>query len=61
MPRRGATVTQADIARTIRAMVAAGLKISRCVTRPDGVAIETTEEFLPDDQSKTKPKKVVVL
>jgi hypothetical protein len=55
MPRRGATVTQADVARTIRAMVAAGLKITRCVTRPDGVSIETTEEIEPPETEQKKP------
>jgi hypothetical protein len=41
MPRRAATVTQADVSRTIRAMKAEGLIIVRCVTRADGVVIET--------------------
>lgn len=41
MPRRPATVTQADVARTIRAMLQEGLKVVRVVTRKDGVSIET--------------------
>lgn len=41
MPRRAATVTQADIARAIRAIQAAGLPVMRVVVRPDGVAVET--------------------
>lgn len=41
MPRRAATVTQADIARAIRAIQAAGLPVSRIVVRPDGVIVET--------------------
>jgi len=42
MPRRPATVTQADIARTIRAWRDAGVPAEqlRVVHRPDGVAIE---------------------
>ncbi|TXN76680.1 hypothetical protein [Methylobacterium sp. WL8] len=42
MPRRAASVTQADIARVIRAAQAAGLPVLRIVVRADGVAIETT-------------------
>ena len=41
MPRRAAMVTQADIARAIRAIQAAGLPVMRVVVRPDGVAVET--------------------
>jgi hypothetical protein len=43
MPRRAATVTQADIARAIRAIQAAGLPVMRVVVRPDGVAVETVQ------------------
>lgn len=39
--RRRAAVTQADIARAIRAAQATGLTIARTVVRSDGVAIET--------------------
>ncbi len=42
VPRR-ATVTQADIARAIRAAKATGLTIARIVVRVDGVAIETVD------------------
>jgi len=49
MPRRRAIVTQADVARTIRAMVDAGLTVVRCVTRPDGVAVETTNAPAGED------------
>ncbi len=40
MPRRAATVTQADIARAIRAAQAAGLPVTRIVVRSDGVSVE---------------------
>ncbi|KQQ13297.1 hypothetical protein ASF53_14085 [Methylobacterium sp. Leaf123] len=43
MPRRPAAITQADVARAIRAVQAAGLPVLRVVVRPDGVAVETTE------------------
>lgn len=41
MPRRPAQFTQADIARAIRAVKAAGLPVVRIVIRPDGIAVET--------------------
>jgi hypothetical protein len=43
MGRRPAEVSQADIARTIRAMRDAGLTVVRVVVRRDGVAVETTD------------------
>jgi hypothetical protein len=52
MPRRAATVTQADVARTIRAVMAAHLTIVRVVTRPDGVSIETAEIIQPPRKSR---------
>jgi hypothetical protein len=64
MPRRPATVTQADVARSIRAVMAAGLTIIRVVTRPDGVSIETATEggetSPPADLLESEPKKVVL-
>lgn len=52
MPRRAATVTQADIARAIRAVQAAGLPVLRVVVRSDGVVVETIpyqdRSFAPD-------------
>jgi hypothetical protein len=64
MPRRPAIVTQADVARSIRAVMAAGLTIIRVVTRPDGVSIETATkggEVSPSaDLSENEPKKVVL-
>jgi len=56
--RRAATVTQADIARVIRAMKAAGLPVVRVIAHPDGVSVETS------DAPSTRPieaKKTVVL
>ncbi|GEP08571.1 hypothetical protein [Methylobacterium gnaphalii] len=44
MPRRAASVTQADIARAIRAVKAEGLPVLRVIVRADGVAVETTGE-----------------
>ncbi len=41
MPRRPANITQADVARVIRAVQAAGLPVHRVVVRADGVAVET--------------------
>lgn len=41
MSGRPANVTQAEIARAIRAAQAAGLTVVRIVARPDGVAVET--------------------
>jgi hypothetical protein len=52
MPRRAAIVTQADIARTIRAMADAGLNVVRCVTRADGVAIETSDVDVPTPKDR---------
>lgn len=45
MPRRSATVTQADIARAIRAVQAAGLPVMRVIVRADGVAVETVKTY----------------
>ncbi|WP_166652372.1 hypothetical protein [Enterovirga rhinocerotis] len=42
MGARPAPVTQADIARTIRAAQAAGLPILRIVVTRDGVVVETS-------------------
>lgn len=64
MPRRAATVTQADIARTIRAMRDSGLAVVRVVVRQDGVALETvpvdgTGEVPPTEAHDER--KIVVL
>jgi hypothetical protein len=58
MPRRPATVTQADVARSIRAVIAAGLKVIRVVTRPDGVSIETVD--VPPVDPPVEPKTIVL-
>jgi hypothetical protein len=60
MPRRGATVTQADVARTLRAVMAVHLTIVRVVTRPDGVSIETTETQAPAEVPTVAPNPVVL-
>jgi hypothetical protein len=54
MPRRAATVTQADVHRAIRAARQAGLTIYRVVARPDGVSIETVESVNMDDPKTTQ-------
>lgn len=59
MSGRAAIVTQADIARSIRAMIAEGLKIVRVVARADGVAIETAD--CPIDDVAAEPKKPIEL
>lgn len=43
MSRRPANVTQADVARMIRAAQATGVRIVRIVASKDGVAIETED------------------
>lgn len=43
MPRRAATVTQADVARAIRAAKQEGLTVTRIVVRPDGAFVETAD------------------
>lgn len=43
MPRRAASVTQADIARAIRAMKAEGCPAVRVVMRDGGVIVEPAE------------------
>ena len=43
MPHRPANITQADIARAIRAVQNAGLPVLRVVVRADGIAVETVE------------------
>ena len=63
MPRRVATVTQADVARAIRAAMGAGLTVVRVVARPDGVAIETEISGPADERQHgvVEPKRSVVL
>lgn len=54
MPRRPAAITQADVARVIRAVQAVGLPVLRVVVRPDGVAVETVER--PRDEAEPLPE-----
>ncbi|MDR7037416.1 hypothetical protein J2X36_002163 [Methylobacterium sp. BE186] len=64
MPRRPATVTQADVARIIRAAKAAGLPVVRIVARPDGISVETaSEQTRPEryDERLADEERVVVL
>lgn len=69
MPRRPALVTQADVARAIRAAQATGLVVMRIVARPDGIAIETgaapssltQREPAPKPQEPVEPKEDFVL
>lgn len=63
MPRRPAAITQADVARAIRAVQAAGLPVHRVVVRPDGVAVETVPgpEVERAQPNLAGERKVVVL
>jgi hypothetical protein len=54
MPRRPASVTQADIARMIRAAQQCGLTITRLVVRSDGVAVETSAAGATDAAGRGK-------
>ncbi|ACL57488.1 hypothetical protein [Methylobacterium nodulans] len=56
MPRRPAAVTQADIARAIRAVRDAGLPVTRVVLRPDGIAVETTEGAITTEPFALPPE-----
>lgn len=62
MSRRPATVTQADVARAIRAARQAGLTVVRVVARPDGVAIETADAPAPPPaKPEVEPRRRIVL
>lgn len=54
MGRRAATVTQADIARAIRAVQAAGLPVMRVVVKADGVVVETVRQLERDEADPTR-------
>ncbi|WP_043345916.1 hypothetical protein [Methylobacterium sp. B1] len=43
VPRRGASVTQADIARAARALRSAGVEKVRIVFRPEGISVEADD------------------
>lgn len=53
MPRRPANITQADIARAIRAVQNAGLHVVRVVVRAYGIAVETVEHRDPQNETDT--------
>ena len=65
MPRRAASVTQADIARAIRAMQAAGLPVLRVIVRADGIAVETASDSsmgsMPQIERVADKDRVVIL
>lgn len=62
MPRRAAQVTQADIARTLRAYRDAKLPQPRIVVRPDGVIFEPMPEQVERRQEPVADdERVVVL
>lgn len=64
MPRRPASITQADVARAIRGVRAAGLYVVRVVATGDGVSIETSEEPAREGDRRPDPlapQKVVVM
>jgi hypothetical protein len=61
MSNRRATVTQADIARAIRAAKKEGLTVARLVVRIDGVAVETSENDQPGATMTIASESEVVL
>lgn len=63
MPRRAASVTQADIARAIRAMRDAGFPPDRLRVRLDRgtVVVEAVETQAGKEHSPTDERRIVVL
>lgn len=64
MRRRPTNITQADIARTCRALKACGVPIARVVTRADGVCFETDDgkrHPVVGPQTPDAPKREIVL
>lgn len=62
MPRRAASVTQADISRAIRAMRDAGFTQVRVVMRDGGVTVEPAEPVeAPTSRRLADRERVVVL
>ncbi|GJE19537.1 hypothetical protein [Methylobacterium marchantiae] len=55
MGRRAAIVTQADIARAIRAVQAAGLPVMRVVVKADGVVVETVRANELQERDEVEP------
>lgn len=56
MPRRAATVTQADVARVIRAAKQEGLHLVRIVITAEGASIEISET--PGDRREPEMPKL---
>lgn len=64
MAKRPVNITQADIARTCRALKACGVPIARVVTRADGVSFETDDgkqHPVVGAQAPDAPKREIVL
>lgn len=58
MANRRATVSQADVKRTVLALKAAGLTIARALVTPEGVALETGDGERRDvPRQPERPKK----
>lgn len=55
MPRRAASVTQADIARAVRALRAAGVRDVRVVFRPEGLSVEPANDDPRPAQPQPEP------
>lgn len=61
MPRTPARVTQADIARAIRAMRAAGYADVRVVFREDLIVVEAAPEAVSNASRPKKQDRVIIL
>lgn len=60
MPRRPATITQADVARLIRAARAAGVSIARIVLLADRVEIVAGDASQPGAVTVEREKEVIL-
>ena len=56
MSRHATTVSQAAIARAIRAVKATGLPVVRVVVRTDGVSVETIQPSNANDEDTAQVK-----
>lgn len=61
MPRTPARVTQADIARAIRAMRAAGYPDVRVVFRDDAIIVEAAPEAVSNASRSKAQERVIIL
>lgn len=64
MSRRPALITQADVARAIRAVQAAGLHIYRVIATNRGIEIITDEKTVvsgDNENQAVEPRKAIVL